>query len=49
MDGPVQHFRTAILEAWHFHVFSRLSERKVFGEWNLLISRVLYNYLTRPT
>ena len=31
MDGPVQHFRTAILEAWHFHVFSELSERKGFG------------------
>ena len=30
MTGPVQHFRTAILEAWHFHVFSRLSERKGF-------------------
>ena len=30
MAGPVQHFRTAILEAWHFHVFSKLSERKGF-------------------
>ena len=30
MTGPIQHFRTAILEAWHFHVFSRLSERKGF-------------------
>ena len=30
MDGPVQYFRTAILEAWHFHVFSKLSERKGF-------------------
>ena len=25
MTGPIQHFRTAILEAWHFHVFSKLS------------------------
>ena len=32
MDGPVRHFRTAILEAWHFHVFSKLSERKGFWE-----------------
>ena len=30
MTGPVQHFRSAILEAWHFHVFARLSERKGF-------------------
>ena len=25
MAGPVQHFRSAILEAWHFHVFAKLS------------------------
>ena len=25
-----QHFRSAILDAWRFHVFARLSERKVF-------------------
>ena len=30
MAGPFQHFRTAILDAWHFHVFSKLSERKGF-------------------
>ena len=30
MAGPIQHFRTAILEAWQFHVFARLSERKGF-------------------
>ena len=30
MTGPIQHFRTAILEAWHFHVFSKLSESKGF-------------------
>ena len=30
MSGPVQHFRSAILDAWHFRVFSRLSERKGF-------------------
>ena len=28
---PVQHFRSAILDAWRFHVFARLSERKGFG------------------
>ena len=49
MTGLIQHFRTAILEAWHFHVFPRLSERKGFWVVNLLISRALYNYLTRPT
>ena len=30
MAGPIQHFRTVILEAWHFRVFSKLSERKGF-------------------
>ena len=30
MTGPIQHFRTVILEAWHFHVLSKLSERKGF-------------------
>ena len=30
MTGPIQHFRSAILEAWRFHVFARLSERKGF-------------------
>ena len=33
MTGPIQHFRAAILESWHFHVFSRLSERK--GFWSV--------------
>ena len=33
MAGPIQHFRTAILDAWHFHVFSKLSERK--GFWSV--------------
>ena len=30
MTGPIQHFRSAILEAWRFHVFPKLSERKGF-------------------
>ena len=30
MAGPIQHFRSAILEAWRFHVFARVSERKGF-------------------
>ena len=30
ITGPVQHFRSAILDAWRFHVFARLSERQVF-------------------
>ena len=29
MTGPVQHFRSAILDAWRFRVLSGLSERKV--------------------
>ena len=30
MTWPVQHFRSAILDAWRFRVFSKLSERKGF-------------------
>ena len=30
MTGPLQHFRSAILDAWRFHVFAKLSERKGF-------------------
>ena len=30
MTGPVQHFRSAILDAWRFSVFSRLPERQGF-------------------
>ena len=30
MTGPIQHHLSAILEAWHFHVFARLSERRGF-------------------
>ena len=30
MAGLVQYFRSAILDAWHFRVLSRLSERKGF-------------------
>ena len=36
-------FRSAILDAWRFHVFSKLSERRVLGEVNLLIFKALYN------
>ena len=32
MTGPVQHFRSAILDAWRFQVFARLSERQGFWE-----------------
>ena len=50
MTGPIQHFRTAILDAWRFQVFllDFLSE-KVFGVLILLTLKALYNYLTRPT
>ena len=36
MTGPVQHFRSAILDAWRFHVFARLSEGQGFlgGEFS---------------
>ena len=30
MTGPVQRFRSAILDAWRFQVFARLSERQGF-------------------
>ena len=30
MTGPVQHFRSAILDAWRFQEFARLSERQGF-------------------
>ena len=35
MSGLVQHFRSAVLDAWRFHVFSGISERKGFwsGEY----------------
>ena len=49
MTGPVQHFRSAILDVWRFQVLARLSERKGFWEVNLLIFTALYNYLPRPT
>ena len=41
MTGPVQHFRSAILDAWRFSVFSRLSERKGFLGGSLLIFKAL--------
>ena len=31
MTGPVQHFRSAILDAWRLSVLARLSERKGFS------------------
>ena len=49
MTGLVQHFRSAILDAWRFHVFATLSERKVFWVVSLPNLMVLYNYLPRPT
>ena len=30
VTGPVQHFRSAILDAWRFQVFAKLSERQGF-------------------
>ena len=36
ITGPVQHFRSAILDAWRFQVFAKLSERQGFlgGEFS---------------
>ena len=31
MTGPIQHFRSAILDAWHFHVFPSFLRGRVFG------------------
>ena len=30
MTGLVQHFRSAILDAWRFSIFAKLAERKGF-------------------
>ena len=50
MTGPVQHFRSAILDAWRFQVFAWLSERKVFFRVEvMLIFKALHNYSPRPT
>ena len=50
ITGPVQHFRSAILDVWRFAVFSKLSERKGFlGGVSILIFKALYNYLPRHT
>ena len=48
VTGPVQHFCSAILDAWRFRVFARLSERKGFGGCSFSDFKALYNYLTRP-
>ena len=42
MTGPIQHFRSAILDAWHFHVFFlNFLSVKVLGALNLLILKAL--------
>ena len=30
MTGPIQHFHSSILDAWHYCIFAKLSERKRF-------------------
>ena len=45
MTGPVQHFRSAILDAWRFSVFSR---RKGFLGGEFADFQGFYNYLPRP-
>ena len=49
MTGPVQHFCSSILDAWRFHVFAILSERKGFRGVECADFQALYNYLPRPT
>ena len=45
MTGPVQHFRSAIQDAWRFSVFAKLAERKVFWELNFLTFKALLQLL----
>ena len=49
MTDPIQHFRTGFWRPGIFMSFLGFLSGRVFGAWNLLISRALYNYLTRPT
>ena len=49
MSGPVQHFRSAILDAWRFQVFLGFLRGKVLWDVSLLIFMVLYNFFRRPT
>ena len=50
MTGPVEHFRSAILDAWRFCVFSKLSERKGFlsGEFADFQGYFTTTYLVPP-
>ena len=41
MTGAVQHFRSAILDAWRFQVFDRLSARQGFLGGEFLFVMVL--------
>ena len=49
MAGPIQHFRTAILELGIFTSLLGFLSERVFGVLNWLILRALHSYLTRPT
>ena len=50
VTGPVQHFRSAIFDAWRFSLFSRLSEKKVFVGWGVYFQGSLQPfYLVPPT
>ena len=50
MAGPIQHFYSAILDAWHLRVTAQLAERKGFLVCGFfLILRALYNHLTLLT
>ena len=48
MAGPLEHLKTAILDAWREKVSGELCERKGFGVVPSSILVVLCTYLTRP-
>ena len=49
ITGPVQHFFSSLLDAGVLVFLPCFLRGRAFGRLNLLIFKVLYNYLPRPT
>ena len=49
LAAPVQHFRSAVLQAWQLTVTAQLAQRKGFRGFSSLTSKALYNYLSLLT
>ena len=49
LSEPVQHFQSAIFEAWQLKVSTQLADRKGFGVRSLWMHEDLHNYLALPT